>query len=99
MKWIGPKTQAWEKAKRELKPAFEAAGITQCEFGFKGCWRNNGLSFAHCDKRRFLKGDQLYEVALACINCHDILERMPRLVMGVTVRSIITDRTRQPKLR
>lgn len=92
------KTQEWVAARRELKVAFEAAGITRCEFGYSGCWRDNGLSFAHVDKRGHLRPGEIYAVALACAVCHDILEKMPRLVMRVAVEDVIRKRICQPKL-
>ncbi len=89
----GRKTQEWETARRKLKIAFEAAGITSCEVRCKGCWRDNALSFAHSKKRANIKGDEIYEVVLACASiCHQILEEMPEARMTEVVRSIISHR-------
>jgi len=95
-RWIGRKMEAWERVKAELKPRFEAAGITQCEFGYKDCWRDNGLSFAHVDKRLNLEEGELYKVALACAPCHNKLEHLPRMVMRRRVLEAIAKRARQP---
>lgn len=92
VRWIGLKTLEWDRARAKLKKQFEAAGITRCEFGYNGCWRDNGLSFAHIDKRRYLRPNELYIVALACIVCHNELERMPRRVMRETIMAVITKR-------
>jgi len=93
----GKKTLEWERLKPKLKRAFEAAGITRCEFQYDGCWNDNALSFAHVDKRRYLKPDEITVVALACIfNCHAILERMPREQMRAAVENVIEKRICQP---
>lgn len=92
----GPKTREWESIRRKLKPRFEAAGITKCEFRFDGCWRGNFLSFVHYDKRRYLNTEQLWIVALGCVPCHQILERMPRTRMKDVVLAVIANRPRQP---
>jgi len=92
----GRRTKEWDRIRADLKPLFEAVGITWCEFRYTGCWRDNGLSFAHTDKRRFLKGDQLYVVALACANCHPMLEILKREEMKERVLEVITRRACQP---
>jgi hypothetical protein len=92
----GVKTRAWETTRRKLKPRFERAGITSCEFGFEGCWRRNGLSFAHGDKRRYLDQGELEVAALACIPCHNKLELMPRDKMRFEVACAIAKRICQP---
>ena|SRR5215475_12207203 len=91
----GKKTQQWERIRRILKIRFEGVGLTYCEVGYKGCWRDNGLSFAHYDKRRFLNEEQLYIAVLACANCHPLLERLPRHEMTRRVLDIIRKRTCQ----
>ena len=88
----GKKTLEWERLRAKLKQGFQAAGITSCEFQYDGCWHNNGLSFAHVDKRRFLKPHELTVVALACVVCHPILERMPREQMRVAIENVIEKR-------
>lgn len=75
MKKKGRRTLEWEAAKRELKPAFQRAGITTCEAQLDGCWRDNGLGFAHRLKRRNITTEEeLRRVALLCNACHDVLE-------------------------
>lgn len=92
----GKRTREWERRRAKLKIRFERVGITRCEFGYNGCWHNNGLSFAHTDKRRFLKGDQLDVVALACASCHPVLEIMQREKMRAEVERVIANRICQP---
>lgn len=99
MNRAGKRTREWEAIRRKLKVRFEAAGITECEFKFGGlydCWRNEGLGFAHTDKRRFLKGNELEIVTLACNPCHAILELKPREEMKIEILSVIRNRERQP---
>ncbi len=92
----GKATNLWNRIRRELKIRFEAAGITTCEFRYDGCWHNDGLGFAHADKRRYLTPVQLQVAALACAVCHDILERMPREEMRAAVMTVIANRICQP---
>jgi hypothetical protein len=80
----GKRTREWQHIREQLKPRFE------------GCWRDNGLSFAHVDKRRFLSEKELREPALACIPCHNKLELMPRDQMRATVEKVIANRVMQP---
>ena len=94
---VGKRTRDWERRRAKLKVRFERVGITYCEFGYDGCSGESALSFAHPDKRRFLSGDQLDVVALACIfNCHKKLELMPRDKMKTEVMRVIEGRTCQP---
>jgi hypothetical protein len=73
--WRGPKTRAWEQAWKQLKRELEAAGITSCEFLFRGCTRTMFLTPAHSRKRREIENEeQLREVAVACVNCHRKLD-------------------------
>src|SRR4051794_21867306 len=53
---VGKKARAWAITRRELSTEFAAQGITSCELGYEGCWRENALGFAHGRKRRHLKG-------------------------------------------
>ena len=93
----GKRTLEWVRRRAKLKVRFQRAGITRCEVMYPGCQGNYALSFAHIDKRRFLKGDELDMVVLACIfNCHKKLEAMPRAVMKLEVLRIIKERVRQP---
>jgi hypothetical protein len=89
----GKKTKAWENDRRELKKEFERRGITTCEIRFSVCWNNNALSFAHIDKRRYLTRDELRQaVVLACISCHEVVERWPREKMRAYLEGIIENR-------
>lgn len=93
----GKRTREWERVRAKLKIRFERVGITRCEFRYEGCSGGEALSFAHVDKRRFLKGIELEQVALACIfNCHRRLEDMPRARMREEVTRVINERTCQP---
>lgn len=89
---LGKKTKAWDKARKELKIEFEQKGITTCELRFDGCWVSNWLSFAHIDKRNNLAPDELYSVVLACVPCHQVVERWPRLKMREYLENIIKNR-------
>ncbi len=88
----GKKTNIWAKVRAELKIEFEAQGITTCELRFKECWIDNGLGFAHAQKRRFIKPDDK-TVILACNHCHDSLEVMPHASMERIVLSTIAARS------
>jgi hypothetical protein len=89
---VGRKTKEWEAARRVLKTKFGAAGIITCELGYRGCWHDNALSFAHARKRLDLQPGELSEVILACTPCHDVLERMPKPVMYQAVQKVINSR-------
>lgn len=90
----GKKTKEWQAVWRhEVKPMLERAGITRCEFGYEGCWGGNGLTPAHSLKRRNITTpDQLKEVALACIVCHQLLDLMPEVLMTEKVKEAIANR-------
>lgn len=92
----GKRTKEWQHMREQLKPRFEAAGITRCEFRYEGCWRDNGLSFAHTKKRRNLRDGELEVVALACIPCHNRLELLEEAVMCQKVLEAIQNRICQP---
>lgn len=92
----GKHTREWQLVREQLKPRFEAVGLTRCEFRYEGCWRDNGLSFAHIRKRRNLQAGELEKVALACIPCHNKLELMPEPLMTQTVCDVIGRRICQP---
>lgn len=96
MNRVGKRTREWDRVRAKLKARFMVAGITNCEFGYEGCWRFSSLGFAHTDKRRFLKGKELENVALACNPCHEILELLDRKQMRIEIESVIRGRERQP---
>jgi len=94
MRWRGPRTKAWEKARRELKVQFELWDITHCELRYAGCVGGASLGFAHARKRRKLTKEELYEVILVCNTpCHDKIERMPAEEMEAIVKRVIEFRT------
>lgn len=96
---MGNKTREWQHARRILKIAFEAAGITRCELMLdENCWHTSCLSWAHSKKRGDIVGNEIYEVVLACAYCHTMIEGMPKDNMTQLVRDTIAKRARQPLL-
>ena len=86
-------TKQWNSTRKTLKKEFEYKGITTCELRYEGCWINNALSYAHSKKRRFIcTEDDLREVALACVPCHQKIERLPHDEMERIVREVIERR-------
>ena len=76
-----------------LKRQFDAAGITSCELGYPGCWKDEALGFAHGRKRRHLKGDEIETLTiLVCNPCHDRIETLPAAGMLAIVKSVIAER-------
>jgi hypothetical protein len=80
--WIkrrSKKVDEWAIIRNRLKQEFEERGMTRCEFRLKGCLIDNFLGFAHRHKREWyynqpeLLGD-FKQVAVACQNCHDLIE-------------------------
>lgn len=86
----GKKTKEWAKVRKELKKDFETMGITTCELRVEGCWNNNALSFAHTLKRRNVT--DLKRVVLACVPCHQKVERMIEAQMEAYLENIIKKR-------
>lgn len=79
------KSKDWENARRLLKQSFATAGITRCE----ECGSDNFLSFAHSKKRRFITTrEDLYDVALLCVPCHEKIEYRGHEYMYNEVRRI-----------
>jgi hypothetical protein len=74
MKKVGRRTQDWRKAWRFLKAEFEKRGRTGCEFGFipHECW--GPIDPCHSKKRRMMRGDDIYMVALGCRMIHNFLD-------------------------
>lgn len=86
----------WIPLRAKAKVAFERAGVTTCEVQRPGCWRDNGLGWAHSLKRRHITTEeQRREVVLSCNACHDSIEILPEDVMYRIVREIILRRTVQ----
>lgn len=93
MNKVGLKTRAWTNARNRLKKRFAANGITECELGYDGCWRDNALSFAHGRRRRFLlEGELEHLTVLCCTPCHERLDRLPPAATLAIVRSVIAER-------
>jgi len=91
----GKKTKQWNSARTIIKRRFEAVGITTCELQGKlkhDCGIDNYLGFAHSKKRRHITGNDLFEVALLCLNAHEIVERLPEAQMTAMVKKIIDNR-------
>lgn len=83
--------------RKTLIPKFARAGITICEARGPGCWRDNGLTFAHRFKRRFITTqEELAACALLCIVCHAAVERLSHYAMRVEIDRIIAARAQQP---
>lgn len=79
IKQAGKKTKEWSDVRGEIKKEFFKNKIVSYELKYKGCWKDNALSFAHIDKRRKLTKEDLYKVVLAYIPCHDIVEFDPKM--------------------
>lgn len=89
----GTKTKQWEEDRSELKKEFAAAGVTECELRYEGCWRNNALTFAHKDKRQNLTPEEIRHAAiLACTPCHQVIEQKPSAEMRKEIEAIIQSR-------
>ncbi len=92
LKRVGPNNW-WEKLRVEMKAAYMRAGIATCEYRSGGCWRDDGLGFAHSLKRRNIKTDaEKKETILACNYCHEMIESMSEEWMNRTVKRIISQR-------
>lgn len=98
MKKGGHRTWQWARTRAKLKVRFERAGITRCELRVcTGCTGSHYLSFAHAVKRRFITTQQeLEEVALACLACHQTIEAFNHEDMKSIVRLAISERETQP---
>lgn len=93
-KRIGPgrRMKAWIAVWAFLKPRLEAAGRTGCEFSFIPHVCSNVLTPAHSKKRREMKGNDVYAVAIACTTVHQILdERMTHSEMERAVMTAINN--------
>ena len=90
----------WDLIRQKiLKPAYLEAGITRCELGYEGCFRDNFLGFAHAKKRRLI--GNVYEFCdcvLACNACHDRIESMSHVDMEGAVHITQSHRKKQPIL-
>lgn len=91
----GPETAAWESARRRLKCRFVSMGITSCEGMLTGCFVNDGLGFAHLQKRRNLSPEDLGDpdkVGLLCNHCHWTYEKQGERLMAIGIQAIIDRR-------
>ena len=84
----GRKTKEWNEVRAELKRKFSDMGITQCEL----CGRSDMLSFAHRKRRRFCDREELYNVALLCVPCHESIDTQGSDFMFETINTIINER-------
>jgi hypothetical protein len=86
----GRRTREWNRVWQWLKPRLEARGRTHCEFDHLPHQCSGILTPAHSRKRRKMEGDEIYEVAIACTNAHQILdERLNHEQMYVCVNYAI----------
>lgn len=91
--WVGKKTLEWMRVRVQLKKKFAAAGITTCELGYPGCWKDEALGFAHGRKRRHLKDNEIETLTILCCNpCHDRIEVLSPAGMLAVVQSVIAER-------
>ena len=98
---------AWQIAREELRPKFDAAGITTCEYQGYNCtgWP---LTFAHSLRRndinKYKKYDhetyhqKMREVARICSTCHAEIDGNKRNVTYAIINWIINHK-RKVKLK
>lgn len=92
MNKIGPRTDAWLRVWRWLKPRLEAAGRTRCEFPFIEHECCGILDPCHSKKRRLMRGPDIFAVALGCRSVHELLDlRMTHEQMEVAVMRAIEE--------
>lgn len=74
MKKVGRRTRDWRGAWGFLKAEFDKRGRTGCEFKFipHECW--GPLDPAHSKKRRMMRGNDIYMVAIGCRYIHNFLD-------------------------
>jgi len=80
----GKRTLEWERERKKLKIEYAQKGITTCEIRLEDCWNNNALSFAHRHNRvwyytRPEKLGDFMETLLACVPCHNIIDKNEQL--------------------
>ena len=74
MKKAGRRTKDWRKVWRFLKDEFYKRGRTRCEFSFIPHECKGALDPCHSKKRRLMRGNDIYMVALGCRHIHDRLD-------------------------
>ncbi len=90
---VGKKGKTWIDVRKQISQRFEWAGITICEFRFKGCYYDASGGFAHCRKRRKLEEGEIWHVGISCLHCHTILdEKMSHEEMHTAVHEVIEKR-------
>lgn len=90
MKKNGRRTNDWRAVWRWLKPRLEARNRTRCEFDFIPHECDNILDPAHSKKRRNMKGNDIYAVAIACRRIHEYLDyTLPHEEMEAAVMEAI----------
>jgi predicted metal-binding protein len=81
---IGKRGRINIEANKILKKIYQKKGIDRCEIKFVGCLSNFTCAFAHKHKRNWYydKPELLSsfdETVLACVNCHDKIEKNKEL--------------------
>lgn len=86
----------WTSARKKLKSAFMKAGIVRCEI----CHTDAFLSFAHSKKRRFIHtNEELFDVALLCIPCHEKIEYSGHAEMYAKIQEIKSKRIAEIRIK
>jgi hypothetical protein len=88
---------AWSKLRAEIFLELAEHNITSCELRLNDeCLGNLFLTCCHSMKRRFIKTDeQMREVCLACVKCHEAVEFLPSEKMYKIVTETIKNRGNQ----
>lgn len=75
IKQSGKKTEQWREVRNDIRTKMLGMGIVRCELQWEGCLNNFTLGLAHSLRRRFITtNEELEEVILACVNCHEKLD-------------------------
>jgi len=91
----GKKGKAWDKAKKDVDAEAVEAGAMSCELRYPGCTGSMFLTRAHSKKRRNITSEEeLRECIMACVSCHEIIERKPESEMCDIVRKVRKNRLR-----
>lgn len=89
LKKIGKKGAEWQEARKKVTAGFLRAGIRCC---CEVCGSTFALGYAHSRPRRYIKGDEIYEVALLCSICHSAADHHGHEHQYRTIREIIAAR-------
>ena len=91
---IGKRTRKRIDTNAILKERFLRWGITHCELGYVGCWREV-QGFAHSKKsRNLITEEDWQEVIAACNSCHDQIEILGNKGM-VTMYDVVTKKIKE----